>query len=109
MYSTLNLTHPLSLTRNETDIPMTHLLHYPTAYRFACSASALGRRDTRTQCDPANTTCPRCLAWIEANPEWDPVTESACPHCHRGDSHHYQTCVTLNDEALTDFLRALPA
>lgn len=52
---------------------MAHLLHYPTAHRFACGAAAAGRRDTRTQTDPANTTCPHCLAWITANPEWDPT------------------------------------
>lgn len=86
---------------------MTHLLHYRTAYRFACGASALGRRDTRTQTDPANTTCPRCLAWIQANPEWDPAPAEVCAHCHRGDSHHYRTCITVMEPALHQFMEAI--
>lgn len=77
---------------------MTHLLHYPTATYFACGMNAAGRRNTRVQCDPANTTCRHCLAWIEMNPEWEPVTADlsysavACLPCRRGDSHHYLTC-----------------
>lgn len=40
-------------------------MHYLTGGRsstYLCGANALGRRNTRTDCDENQTTCPRCLA-----------------------------------------------
>ena len=39
-------------------------MHYLTDGRsstYLCGANALGRRNTRTDCDENQTTCPRCL------------------------------------------------
>lgn len=49
--------------------------HYlPTGYstEFICGANAVGRRSTREQMDPANTTCAKCKAtefWQETAAE----------------------------------------
>lgn len=43
------------------ELKMEHFLPFPTASTFHCGADAVGRRNTRTQTNPDNTTCSRCL------------------------------------------------
>lgn len=38
-----------------------HFLHWPTSSTYLCGADAVGRRSTRRDGDPENTTCARCL------------------------------------------------
>lgn len=42
-------------------IGIVHFLPYPTSGTFLCGFDAVGRRSTRTQTNPDNTTCARCL------------------------------------------------
>ena len=48
---------------------MEHYLPHPLSGAFACGADAVGRRNTRTQTNPYNTTCARCQetdVWFDA-------------------------------------------
>lgn len=38
-----------------------HFLNYPTASTYLCGTDAVGRRSTRRDGDPANTSCAACL------------------------------------------------
>lgn len=38
-----------------------HFLTYPTSSTYLCGADAVGRRNTRVDPDPANTSCAACL------------------------------------------------
>ena len=41
---------------------MQHFIGYPTNSSYVCGADAIGRRNTRTDTDPALTTCRACKA-----------------------------------------------
>lgn len=49
---------------------MQHFIFHPTNSTFACGADAVGRRNTRLDTDPWQTSCGRCIeAMAAANRE----------------------------------------
>lgn len=42
-----------------------HYLTYPTNSAAVCGADMVGRRNSRTDSDPAATTCPECNARLD--------------------------------------------
>lgn len=52
---------------------MQHFIGYPTNSSFLCGASAIGQRNTRTDSDPALTTCRTC----QADPHFKQVAAEA--------------------------------
>lgn len=49
---------------------MQHFLTWPTASTAVCGSDMVGQRNSRTDLDASQTTCRRCLEWIDANPDY---------------------------------------
>lgn len=57
---------------------MQHFIGYPTNSSYLCGKDAIGRRNTRTDTNPALTTCRACKTSPISSPKQQPSTTN--PH-----------------------------